>query len=162
MRRTLITAVMGLIVSGLMMGQGGFGPRAGGGTPPDPATRIASQVARLTTLLELTTSQAAQMTSILTAEQSSISTLQTTVSTDQTALRTAIESNAPSTIDQLSAAIGTLNGQILSIRSKSQAAMYAILTAAQQTKLAAAGGIGALGGGPGGPGGPGGRGSRGN
>jgi len=153
---------MGLIVSGLVMAQGGFGPRAGGGTPPDPATRIANQVARLTTLLDLTSSQAAQMTTLLTNEQSSVSSLQTTVGTDQTALRAAIESNSPSTIDQLSTAIGTLNGQILSIRSKSQAAMYAILTSAQQTKLAAVGGIGALGGGPGGPGGPGGRGPRGN
>ena len=161
MKRALIAAAVGLMISGLMMAQGGgFRGRAGGGTPPDPATRIADQVTRLTTLLDLTSSQAAQMTTILTNEQSATSTLQTTVGTDQTALRSAIESNSPGTIDQLATAIGTLNGQILSIRAKAQAAMYAILTTAQQTKLAAVGGIGALGGGPGGPGGPGGRGPR--
>jgi hypothetical protein len=47
-------------------------------TPPDPATIIANQVARLTTLLDLTTSQASQTTTttIFTNAQSAISTLQ--------------------------------------------------------------------------------------
>ena len=61
MKRTLIAAAMGLIVSGLMMAQGQFGPRGDGGAAQDPATRIANQVARLTTLLDLTSSQASQI-----------------------------------------------------------------------------------------------------
>jgi Spy/CpxP family protein refolding chaperone len=116
------------------------------------ATRIANQVARLTTLLDLTTAQAAQITTLLTSEQSSSSALQTTLQTDHASLDTAIENNATATIDQLTSAVGTLNGQLLSIRSKTQAAIYALLNSTQQAKLATIGGIGALEGGPGGPG----------
>ncbi len=127
-------------------------------TPPDPATMIAHQVARLTALLDLTTTQATQVTTILTNAQSSIATIQTTLQADHTSLDTAITSNSTATIDQLSATIGGLQGQVLDIHSKASAQIYALLTSAQQTKLTSLGGIEALGGGPGGPGGPGPRG----
>jgi Spy/CpxP family protein refolding chaperone len=156
MKKTIRAVVLGIALSAVLLAQGQFGPRASGGTPPDPATRIANQVTRLTTLLDLTTAQSTQITSILTAEQSAVSALQTTLNTDYTSLKTAISGNATGTIDQLSAAIGTLNGQSLAIRSKAEAAIYALLTAPQQAKLATVDGFGGLLGGPGGPGGPGG------
>jgi len=159
MKRLITTAVIPFLIAGALLAQRPFSPRAGsGGTPPDPATRIANQVARLTTLLDLTTAQAAQATTILTNAESAVSGLQTTLSTDQTALESAIKANATSTIDQLSAAIGTIDGQILDARSKAEASLYAILTAAQQAKVDTMGGPRLLGGG--GPGGPGGRGPR--
>jgi Spy/CpxP family protein refolding chaperone len=123
-------------------------------TPPDPATMIANQLAPLTTLLDLTTSQASQAGTIFTNAQSAISTLQTTLNTYQTSLTTAIEGNDTSTIDTLAAEIGTAQGQILDARAKAEALFYAILTATQQAKVQTLG-LGILGGGPGGFGGPG-------
>src|SRR5437899_386470 len=156
MKNVLKTAVITIFLAAAVLAQPPFGPRATTGAAADPAARIADQVARLTTLLDLTTSQASQATTILTNAQTSVATLQTTLSTDQTALQSAITSNTTSTIDQLSAAIGTLNGQVLAIRSKAEAAIYAILTATQQAKVTELGGPAILGGG----GGPGGRGPR--
>jgi Spy/CpxP family protein refolding chaperone len=155
MKTIFTAALLSVLLGGVLSAQPPFRPRDNGGTPPDPATRIANQVARLTTLLDLTTAQAAQITTLLTTEQSSSSALQTTLQTDQASLNTAIENNATSTIDQLASAIGALNGQLISLRSKTEAAMYALLNSTQQAKLATIGGVGALGGGPGGPGGPG-------
>ena len=151
MKTLLKTAALVALSTGFILAQQG-------GAPPDPATMIANQVSRLTTLLDLTTAQATQISSILTTAQSSISTLQTTLQTDQTALATAITGNTTTTIDSEAATIGALQGQILDIQSKAQAAVYALLTSTQQTKLNTLGGTGALGGGPGpgrgGPGGP--------
>jgi Spy/CpxP family protein refolding chaperone len=106
--------------------------------------------------VDLTPSQAGQVSSILTAQQSATSALQTTLKADYTSLQTAITTNATGTIDQVAASIGTLNGQSLAIRSKAEAAIYPLLTATQQAKVATVGGLGSLMGGPGGPGGPGG------
>jgi Spy/CpxP family protein refolding chaperone len=136
-----------------------FGQRPSGtltsATPPDPATIVANQVARLTSRLTLTTVQQAQATTIFTNALNTIMPLQTTIHTDQTSLQTAVKSNDTATIDQLSFAIGTAQGQILSIQNKADAAFYAILTADQQTKLSQTHFFGGLGFGHGrGPGGP--------
>jgi Spy/CpxP family protein refolding chaperone len=104
-------------------------------TPPDPATIVANKVARLTSLLTLTAAQQSQATIIFTNALDAITPLQTTISTDYTSLQAAVKSNASATIDQLASAIGTAQGQILSIQNKADAAFYAILTADQQTKL---------------------------
>ena len=153
MKSIFKTAGIALQLAGAMLAQP---------TPPNPATQIANQVARLTTLLDLTTAQAAQATTILTTAQSTISTLRATLGTDQTSLESAITTNATSTITQLTAAIGTIDGQILDARSTAEAALYAILTTTQQAKVTTLGGPGILagGGGPGGRGGPGGPGPR--
>jgi Spy/CpxP family protein refolding chaperone len=103
---------------------------------------VQNQVARLTTLLSLTPAQASQATTIFTNAATAISTLQTTLSTDRDSLQTAIKSNATANIDQLSATIGTLTGQITSVQSKADAAFYAILTTDQQAKLDQLGGFG--------------------
>ncbi len=125
-------------------------------TPPDPATLVANQVARLTSLLSLTTEQQAEATTIFTNAANAVSPLQPTMRTDYTSLQTAVKSNATSTIDQLSSAIGSLYGQIVDIQNKADAAFYAILTSTQQTTLGNTpfGGFGPLfvmGPGPGGP-----------
>jgi Spy/CpxP family protein refolding chaperone len=125
-------------------------------TPPDPATLVANQVARLTSLLSLTTEQQAQATTIFTNAANAISPLQTTIRTDYISLQAAVKSNATSTIDQLSSTIGSLYGQIVDIQNKADAAFYAILTSSQQTTLGNTpfGGFGpfvVMGPGPGGP-----------
>ena len=123
-------------------------------TPPDPATIVANQVARLTSLLSLTTAQQTQATTIFTNAVNAVSPLQTTINTDHTSLQTAVKNNDTASIDQLASAIGTAQGQILSIQNKADAAFYAILTTDQQTKLSQThfGGLGfGRGRGPGGP-----------
>ena len=124
-------------------------------TPPDPLTIVANQVARLTSLLMLTTAQQTQATTIFTNALNAVTPLETAISTDRTSLQTAVKSNDSATIDQLASAIGTAQGQILSIQNKADAAFYAMLTADQQTKLSQThffGGAGfGFGRGPGGP-----------
>ena len=126
-----------------------FGPRADG-APPDPATMVANQVARLTTQLSLTTAQASQATTIFTNAQSASTPLRTSLNTNHEAMRAAVKNNAISTIDQLAASNGLLSGQLEAIQNKANAAFYAILTADQQAKFDQFG--------PGGFGGPGRRG----
>src|SRR5229473_2747949 len=124
------------------------------GTPPDPATMVQNRIARLTTQLSLTTAQVSQATTIFTNALTATTPLQTTLGTDRQSLLAAVKNNATSVIDQLSSSIGTLNGQILAIQSKANAAFYAILTSDQQTKLDQSGGLGVPGGFGPGPGGP--------
>ena len=119
---------------------------------PDPATIVANQVARLTNLLTLTTAQQTQATTIFTDALTAITPLQTSEVTARQALPAAVKSNATATIDQLSTTIGSLEGQMMSIQNKADAAFYAILTADQQTKLDQTNFLNGPGLGPGGPG----------
>jgi Spy/CpxP family protein refolding chaperone len=124
-----------LLLAASAFAQGPFGP-------PDPAT----QVARLTTLLALTSAQQAQATTIFTNEQSAIAPIQTQEQTTRTSLTAAVKANQTATIDTLAAQLGGYNGQMIDIQSKAQAAFYAILTPTQQTQYDSLPG-------PGGPGG---------
>lgn len=151
MKAFIRTTALAAIFAGLTFAQGPLRPRGSGGTPPDPATMIAHQVERLTTLLDLTSAQASQITTILTNAQSASSSIRASLDTNHTSLETAVTSNNTATIDQVTAAIGMLQGQLLGVHSKAEAAVYALLTSTQQTKLSTLGGVGLLGGG-GGPG----------
>jgi len=115
-----------------------------------------NQVARLTQLLTLNTTQAAQATTIFTNALTAASSLQTTLQSDRTTLKTAITTNSTGIIDQVSQNIGVLEGQLTAIQAKADAAFYAILNSDQQAKFKEAGLDGR--GGLGGPGGFGGRG----
>ena len=143
----------GVLSTGVVYAQRGFGPNAtsGSGTV-DTATLVANRVAHLTNLLDLTSAQAAQATSIFTSQINASTTLRTTLDTAHTNLQTAVKSNATATIDQLATSIGTLQGQLLALDAKADAAFYALLTSAQQTRF------GSLHGGGFGPGGRGGHG----
>jgi Spy/CpxP family protein refolding chaperone len=114
----------------------------GPGNPPSPA----NLVARLTTLLTLTTAQQAQATTIFTDEQTAVTPIRTQIQTAHTSLAAAIKSNQTATIDTLSAQLGSYSGQMTDIQSKAQAAFYAILTADQQTKYDSLHGAGGRGG----------------
>ncbi len=152
--KTLSKAIsIGSLFAVTMMAQRPFGALTSS-TLPDPATIVANQVNRLTQLLTLTSAQQAQATSIFTTVITAVTPLQATLQTDRTSLQTAVQSNATSTIDSLSASIGTLTGQIMDIQSKGDAAFYASLTTAQQTTLNSSGGFGGRGGFGPGPGGP--------
>ncbi len=120
-------------------------------SPPSQADMIAKRVARLTTLLSLTTAQASQATTIFTTEATAETPIRTSMRTAQTALNTAVKANNLGAITTEAAQIGTLTGQSVKVQADAQAAFLAILTPDQLTKYNAAG----PGGGPGGPGGPG-------
>ena len=156
MNTILKSTALAALLSGAIMAQP-FGDLTAH-TPPDPATVVANRVARLTTLLTLTTAQASQATTIFTNAQTAITPLQTGITGYRTSLQAAVKTNSTAIIDQLSASIGTATGQITAIQNKADAAFYALLTAAQQTTLTSAGGGfgGGFGSGRGGPGGSGG------
>lgn len=151
---TVCTAVL----AATLMAQRPFGVLTNG-SAPDPATMVANQVARLTTLLTLTTAQQAQATTIFTNALTAITPLQANEATARQALPAAVKGNATSTIDTLTSTIGSLSGQIMAIQNKADAAFYAILTSDQQTTLGQTNFLNGPGPGGFGPGpGPGGRG----
>jgi Spy/CpxP family protein refolding chaperone len=155
--RTKLTSALSLVVlcAGMLLAQR-MRPMNNGGAPPDPAAMVARRVNALKTLLNLTDEQAAQATTIFTNAETSTAALRTNLMSAHTALRDAVKANNSAAIDQQSAAIGTLTGQMTAIQSKADAAFYALLTPDQQAKFDAMGGRGF--GGPGrfgmGPGGP--------
>jgi Spy/CpxP family protein refolding chaperone len=118
------------------------------GTPHGP--NVANMVARLTTILSLTSAQQTQATTIFTNEQTAVAPIQAQVKSAHTSLATAVKANDTATIDTVTAQVGTFEGQLMDIRSKAQAAFYAILTADQQTKYTSLHGMGGFAG-PGGP-----------
>ncbi len=129
-RMTAVAAVLAATV----LAQRPFGVMTGS-TPPDPATIVANKVDRLTKLLGLSTSQASQATTIFTNSLSLVSPLETTLRTDRQSLQTAVKANDVTTIESLSTSIGSLEGQILAIQNKADAAFYAILNSTQQNTL---------------------------
>ena len=135
-----------------------FGPLLGHAqttppTPPSASQMVANQVARLTKLLDLNTTQQASATTIFTTEQTALATLRTSLQTARTALQTAVKSNDTATIGTDATQIGTLTGEEVLAQAMAAGAFYAILTADQQTKYDT---LGPAAGGPGGFGGPGG------
>lgn len=103
-------------------------------SPPAIAQIVANQVAHLTTLLDLTSSQQALATSIFTTEQTGLQALQTPMQTAQTALQSAIAGNIG--LAAAATQIGSLTAQQVLIQSTGDAAFYATLTSDQQTKYA--------------------------
>ena len=101
-----------------------------------PAQLATNQVARLTTLLTLTSDQQASALTIFETEQTAVTGLRTNLQTAETALETAIEANDTTAISTQTTLIGTLTAQTLLARATAQAAFYALLTADQKTKYA--------------------------
>jgi Spy/CpxP family protein refolding chaperone len=95
---------------------------------------IQMRVSHLTVLLNLTSSQQTQATTIFTNALTASQSVQSSLHTDRDTLAAAVKANNTATIDQVSVTIGTLQGQLTAINAKSDAAFYAILTADQQAK----------------------------
>jgi hypothetical protein len=122
----------------------------GPGTPPDPQTMAQMRVNFLSVQLNLTDSQKATALSIYTNAYTASQTIQSSLQTNRQSISAAVLANNTATIDQLSLASGTLNGQLTAINAKAEAAFYVILTIDQQKIYATL----PPGGGRGGPGGP--------
>ena len=121
-------------------------------TPPDPATQAQMRVNMLASQLTLTDAQKTSALTIFTNAYTSMQTIQTSMRTARQSLNDAIQKNDTAAIDQASATVGTLTGQLTAIDGKANAAFYVLLTSAQQTVYNSM----PHGMGPGGPGGPGG------
>ena len=132
----------------------GFGPR--GGTPPDPQAMAQRHVDMLARFLNLTDDQKSSALTIFTKAETDSRSIRTSLQTNRQSISDAVKKNDVSAIDSLATEAGTLNGQLIAIESKAEAAFYAILTADQQTKYGERAGRG-FGGrmGPMGRGGPG-------
>jgi hypothetical protein len=124
-------------------------------TPPTPAQLVSNKVARLTTLLDLTSAQQSTATTIFTTEETALATIRTSMHTARTALQTDIKNGNSADIAVEAAAIGSLTTQEVQAEGTADAAFYAILTGDQPSKYES------LGRGPGGPGGFGGTGPHG-
>lgn len=122
---------------------------------PTIADIVAHRVARLTTLLTLTTAQQATATTLFTTEETALAAIRTSRDTAQTALTTAIEANDKNGIVAAATQFGSFETQEVEADATAQAGFYASLTADQKTKyktlLEGGGGDGGRGGGPGGP-----------
>jgi Spy/CpxP family protein refolding chaperone len=130
-------------------------PGAPGG--PNPAKMIQRRVQTMTTVLSLTSAQQTQVTTILTNSAAAESGFHTSMRAAHKNLKTAIESNDAASIEQISNQIGTLTAQTIAAHAKTEAAIYQVLSAEQQTKASQLGDdmLGGFGGpGPGGHGGP--------
>jgi len=124
-------------------------------TPPSPAQIAAQEVARLTTLLTLSSAQQTTATTIFTTEETTLATIHTSLQTARSALKTAVQSDDVTTIDAQAAEIGTLTGEAVKAQGEADGAFFVLLTTPQQTiynELRNGPGPGGHGG-PGGPGG---------
>ncbi|MDX2152783.1 MAG: Spy/CpxP family protein refolding chaperone [Bryobacteraceae bacterium] len=127
MKQTL-TAITGLLLTaGLIFAQGPrLGGRPGGGNVEERVDRLAQR-------LTLTDAQKTQATTIFTAAETAADELEPKLAAARTAINDAVKANAAaSQIDSLSAAYGTLVGQMTAIHSKAQASFYALLTTEQK------------------------------
>ncbi len=129
-------------------------PEPGG---PNPAAMIQHRVQRMTTILTLNATQQAQIATILTNSVAAESGIHTSMRAAHTSLKAAIQANDAATIEQVSNQIGTLTAQSTAAHAKTEAAIYQVLNAEQQSKASQLGDemFGGFGGpGHGGPGGP--------
>ena len=104
--------------------------------PPSPATMVAHRVDFMTTVLNLTSAQQQQATTIFTNAAAAESGVHESLKTARQSLKTAVTNNDSAGIDQEAATIGSLTAQLTSLQAKANAAFYQILTADQQSKLA--------------------------
>jgi Spy/CpxP family protein refolding chaperone len=129
-------------------------------TPPTPAQIVANQVARLTKLLDLNSTQQTSATEFFTAEETALATIRTSLHSARTALQADIKGDNKADIANQAKTIGGLTTQEVEAQATADAEFYAILSQDQQSKYESLGVRGGFGG-PGGPDGPGGLGPHG-
>ena len=104
-------------------------------TPPTPAQQATQLVNRLTTLLDLTTTQQTAATTIFTTEFTTLGDAAAPVFRPRRkAFTTAVESNSLSAINTVAAQIANLTQQQVVAQGTANADFYAQLSSTQQTK----------------------------
>lgn len=122
----------GALSAALVFAQGPRGPH---GAPPDPQSMVQRRVGFLTNSLSLTEDQKAKASTIFAAAFTTGQNIRASERANRQSLAEAIKKNDTAAIDQLSAAAGTLSGQLTAIEAKANAAVYAMLTTDQQARL---------------------------
>lgn len=132
-KRTIAFTTAILAIGALaLMAQEPSGPPSG---PPDPATMAQHRVQFLTNQLSLTAQQQQQALTIFTSATTSEGSMHDSMKAAHDSLRTAIKNNDTNGITQAANTIGNLTAQATAAQAKADAALYAILTPDQQTKL---------------------------
>jgi Spy/CpxP family protein refolding chaperone len=102
-----------------------------------PALTLKAKVQRrLMKSLDLTAAQKTQAKSILQNSKQQVQPLAAQLKQDRQSLTAAIQANDAAKIQQLSAQVGTLQGQVLGIRAGGRAQFFALLTPDQKVKAA--------------------------
>lgn len=134
MKQHLLITTTALLMT---FGAAAQGPRHGSdrnGTESS-ADRTTRRLDYLTGYLGLSEAQRTQAQTIFSAADTASETARGQLTAARDALNTAIRANASDAeIDRLSAAIGTIEGQLTAIQAKASARFYALLTAEQRTK----------------------------
>jgi Spy/CpxP family protein refolding chaperone len=128
MKRNLtILAAIGAMVAAMAIAQTTTAPAA-------PATIKARLQKKLINALDLTATQKQQAKTILQATRQQVQPLTQQLQQDRQSLSTAIQAGNTAQIQQLSKAMGDLDGQVLALRAAGMAQFYALLTPDQKTK----------------------------
>jgi Spy/CpxP family protein refolding chaperone len=138
-----------LFATSLVFAQPAPTPTPISANPPNLANMVQHQVARLTTILTLTTAQQQQATTIFTTSATANQASMSSMRAARTALNTAIKNNDAGGIEQAATTLGNLTAQTTLATSQAQAAFLQILTPDQLTKynqLGMVGGVGGFGG----------------
>ena len=104
---------------------------------PAPAAVRAHVGKRLMQTLDLSADQKQQAKTILQGVRQQAQPLTQQLRQDRQSLTAAIQAGDSAKIQQLSTAVGTLQGQVLAIRSAGRAQFYALLTPDQKAKAEA-------------------------
>lgn len=100
-----------------------------------PGGHGGNRVNFLTGYLSLTDAQKTQATTIFDAARAASETARGQLTSARDALTAGIKAGqTDAQLDQLAAAVGTIEGQLTAIQAKAQAKFYALLTAEQKTK----------------------------
>jgi Spy/CpxP family protein refolding chaperone len=102
---------------------------------PRSATKQSKYLTFLTAYLSLTTTQSAQIAAIMSQASASDQSIHQSLKTARQNLADAVKYNDGAAISQASAAIGALAQQRHTNGANANAALYQVLTAAQQTAL---------------------------
>lgn len=90
---------------------------------------------RMMQALDLSAAQKEQLKSIRQSTQAQVQPLAQQLKTNRQALNAAVQASDTAKIQQLSATIGTLQGQVLALRSAGRVQFLAVLTPDQKAKM---------------------------
>jgi len=132
-RNRMILIAMAALAAGMAFAQTTATPAASGQSGLKLRAAVRQRILKK---LNLTADQKTQAKAILQQARTAAAPLRTQLQTNREALAAAVKSNDTGQIQSLAAAQGSLQGQVLAIRSAANAKFYALLTPDQQTLLA--------------------------
>ena len=138
MKRNLMTIfAVGAFAAGMAFAQTATTPTAADPSAPAKAASFKARLQRrMMQALNLTADQKSQAKAIRQTTKQQAQPLAQQLKQQRQALTAAVEAGDSSKIQQLSTQVGTLQGQVLAVRSAGMAQFYALLTPDQKAKAA--------------------------